>query len=216
MAGPDFAYAQARLQARHGGLPDALTWQLLETSHTAGHYLTVARAGPLARWVDGLADATDARRVEQWLRAAWRRYVDEVAGWQPARWQAATRWFGTLPELPLTAAALDGQPGARWLVQWQRTMPAGCAVTALLRRVAELLMPGLSAAGGARGAASAPVRRALTQLFRHHGGSAVAACAHLALVALDVERLRGGLVTRSLLQSAAARATAGGPAAREA
>lgn len=214
MAGPEFVYVQARLQARHGGLAGALAWQALETSHTPGHYLSLARAGPLARWVDGLAETGDAHRIEQQLRASWQRYVEEVARWQPARWQAATRWLGTLPELPLAADAADDESGTRWLAQWQRTMPAGAPAPALLRRAAELLMPSLAAAGGARGVAIEPVRRALTKLFRRHAGSPVAVFAHLALVALDVERLRGGIVTRALLPPPQAASPPGGHAAQ--
>ena len=43
MAIAEFAYAQARLQARHGRGPDGAAWQLLEASHTAAHYLAQAR-----------------------------------------------------------------------------------------------------------------------------------------------------------------------------
>jgi len=49
---------------------------------------------------------------------------------------------------------------------------------------------------------SAPYRHALAlklvRLFRKHGGSPVAVFCHLALVALDLERLRGGLIRRRL------------------
>jgi hypothetical protein len=40
----------------------------------------------------------------------------------------------------------------------------------------------------------------LTRMFRKHGGTPVAVFAHLALVALDLERLRGGLVRRRLFE----------------
>ena len=60
-----FAYVQARVQARHGGRPGPDAWQALEASHTPGHYLAVARAGALARWVDGLAETADLHRTEQ-------------------------------------------------------------------------------------------------------------------------------------------------------
>jgi hypothetical protein len=47
---------------------------------------------------------------------------------------------------------------------------------------------------------SAPYRHALAltlvRLFRKHGGSPAAVFCHLALVALDLERLRGGLIRR--------------------
>lgn len=210
MAGPEFAYVQARLQARHGGLPDAGTWQALEASHTPGHYIALARAGRLAPWIDALDERGGAHGVEQHLRLRWRRYVDEVARWQPARWQASTRWFGALPELPLSADKPQGGDAAGWLGAWLRLAPAGDAAPALLRRTAALLMPGLPglpglkvASGGrasGRDAAAAAERRALLDLFRRHAATPVAVFAHLALVALDVERLRGGIVTRVLFE----------------
>src|SRR5690606_18475176 len=92
MAIAEFAYAQARLQARHARSPDGAAWQLLEASHTAAHYLAQARSGPLAWWVEGLDDARDAHRIEHHAQARWQLLVNEVAGWLPRRWQPATQW----------------------------------------------------------------------------------------------------------------------------
>jgi hypothetical protein len=185
-------------------LPGASVWQALEASHSAGQYLALARAGPLARWVDGLAETGDLHRSEQLLRTHWRRYVEEVARWQAPGWQAATRWFGLLPELalaPRPAGAPVSDPGAPWLARWLQLMPRAATASGtsvLLQRVAALLMPRLVGDRRGRAALSEPVHRALLRLFRRHGGGPVAVFAHLALVALDVERLRGGLVTRVL------------------
>ena len=77
----DTAFAQARLQARHGAMPDEHAWHALEASRTAAHYLALARSGPLARWVEGMGDDADVHRIERELRRRWRRYVDEVARW---------------------------------------------------------------------------------------------------------------------------------------
>lgn len=238
---PEFAFVQARLQARHGGLPEPLAWQVLEASRTATHYLALARSGPMAAWVDGLDDASDAHRVERHLRSRWRHYVEEVARWLPPRWQPAVRWFGRLSDLALVdalargthasywlqrdeslmafaqpaseltgqtlpaagaaaAARYGGDMTARWLDEWQRLLPDGVTDAALLRRPAEQLLPRLLGAGHARAAADESTRRSLLQLFRRHPASVVAALAHLALVALVVERLRGGLVARALFE----------------
>lgn len=206
MTRPEYAYIQARLQARHGNLPGLATWRSLEASHTPGHYLTLARAGVLAPWVEGQGHDGDPHRIEQQLRWRWRRYVDEVASWQPTRWRPATRWFGGLSELPLIQARADEGDAVHWLDTWLRLMPAGDAPPALLQRLATLLMPGLPPGAGRgraeaarrRGAQAESVRAALLKLWRHHAASPVAVFAHLALVALDVERLRGGIVTRTL------------------
>lgn len=256
----DFAYVQARLHARHARLPGAAVWQVLEASRTAAHYLAQARAGPLAEWTDELDAAWDVHRIERGLRARWRRHVDEVARWLPPRWQAATRWFGTLTELPLIdalrgagpaagwqhaderlAAFVQPDPAARadalrhaglgpfaslatlatppagprgpgavaiWHEAWLQRVPPHETEPALVSRPAALLLPRLLGARGERSLAAESTRRALSKLFRRHAGSPVAVFAHLALVALDVERLRGGLVARRLLEPGSASGSA--------
>ena len=203
MAIAEFAYAQARLQARHGRGPDGAAWQLLEASHTAAHYLAQARPGPLAWWVEGLDEARDAHRVERHLQARWLRFVSEVAGWLPPRWRPATQRFGTLADLSLGDAARRGQPAAtEWLQGWRASLPRAAGDPALLQRPAELLLPRLAQPGRQRRSTVAAERRELLALFRRHAGSAVAVFAYLAMVALDVERLRGGLVVRVLFEPA--------------
>jgi hypothetical protein len=218
----DFAYAQARLQARHGALPDSAFWQVLEASRGAAHFLALARTGALVRWTEGLDDRCDAHAIERQLRLHWRRHVEEVARWLPPRWQAATQWFGVLGELALVdadparraqalpmlglapfvalgASRRASDTAALWRDEWQRRLPPDHGDLRLLHRPAELLLPRLRAADGARGTdASAAVQATLRLLFRRHAASAVAVFAHLGLVALDVERLRGGLVVRCL------------------
>jgi len=137
---PEFAYAQARLQARHGRRPGPPAWQALEASRTAAHGLAVAKAGPLARWTDALDDAGDAHRIEGHLRAAWRRYVDEVAHWLPVRWQASVRWFGGLSELASSPSAGDRRNTddavARWLAAHSPTPRALLQTADVARRLA--------------------------------------------------------------------------------
>jgi len=199
----EFAYAQARLQARHARSPDGAAWQLLEASHTAAHYLAQARSGPLAWWVEGLDDPRDAHRIERHTQARWQLLVNEVAGWLPRRWQPATQWFGALATLPLGDTARRGQQATtEWLERWHASLPRDAGVRALLRRPAELLLPRLARHDGQRGTMVAAERRELLKLFRQHAGSAVAVFAFLAMAALDVERLRGGLVVRALFEPA--------------
>ena len=116
--------------------------------------------------------------------------MNEVARWLPLRWQAATREFGTLLELPLRDDA------ARWLARWQRLWPADAADD--LRRPAEWLLPRLAGNGAGRGADDPAAQKALRRSFRRHPASPWAVIAFVALQALDFERLRGGLVQRLL------------------
>ena len=110
---------------------------------------------------------------------------------------------------PLAALPQDGGAStltAAWLAEWRRRLPPGARRDRALSAPAEWLVPRLRDETAERAAAAEPVRRALVKLFRHHAFSPVAVYAHLALVALDVERLRGGVAVRSL---------AGPPAAGE-
>lgn len=199
----EFAYAQARLQARHGAMAGAPLWRALDASRTAAQYLRQARSGSLAAWTEGLDAADDAHHVERHLRSRWNRQVDTVARWPPPRWRAATRTFGRLPELALTDPPRPGGVVlAQWLVDWQRLWPPDAGDPALLRQPAELLLPRLRDSAAVRAADSEATAHALRRLLRRHAASAVAVFAYLGLVALEIERLRGGLVVRILFESA--------------
>ncbi len=195
-----FAYVQARLQAGQGRLPDALSWQSLEASQTLGQYLMLARQGPWADWIEGLDEQADAHRIEQHFLARWRRRVDEVARWLPPRWQAAVRAFGRLGEL---AYAEDPpQAAARWIADWPGLLPPEAGDSARWRQPADWLLPRLAGATQGRAADATVERTALSRLFRRQAASALAVFAHLALLALDIERLRGGAVRRCLFPPA--------------
>lgn len=216
----EFAYTQTRMQARHGASPGSLQWQALEASHTAGNYLSLCRAGALAAWVEGLDDTDDVHRIEQHLRERWQHHVDEVALWTPPAWRAAVRCFALLPDLmrldaqqrtaghvavtatraPASSRTREAADDAatRWSALWRRQLPPEARGVAQLRQPALCLLPRLAGTAPGRDLVSGPAREALRRLFRRHAGSAVAVFAHLALVALDLERLRGGLIVRAL------------------
>lgn len=88
-----------------------------------------------------------------------------------------------------------------WRAHWQVLMPQTDAhtdqlLTALLRaidRYAEKLSTIVGSAAGLR----EELDHRLTKLFRAGTNTIVATVCHLALLALDIERLRGGMVTRS-------------------
>ena len=72
-----------------------------------------------------------------------------------------------------------------------------------LRKLADVIHNGLSEAGDGTernvDRLRPVLREDLTRLFRQFSGTALAAFAHLGLIALDVERLRAGLVLRLVL-----------------
>ena len=217
-----FAYVQARLQACHGARAREADWRAVESSRGAAAYLGLARAGPLARWVQALGESDAPGRLESRLHEQWRARVEEVAGWSPARWRAAVRWFGTLVELPIPAQDDPGASGAshgaasgvgragsatsratrtaaHWIAGWRARMPPGDADAALVEQAAHLLMPRLVDPDGARDARAVAARAQLARLLRWHVGTPAAVFGYLGLEALDLERLRGGLISRHLL-----------------
>jgi len=103
----------------------------------------------------------------------------------------------------LPGAAREATLAERWYVQWRALWPRRARDRRALMGLGEAVkghIARLDLAGPQD--ASAAYRRALaqgaTRMFRRHGGSPVAVFCHLALVALDLERLRGGLARRAL------------------
>jgi len=95
----------------------------------------------------------------------------------------------------------------RWYAHWRSLWPQGAAERYALTTLAKTV--GAYVARFDRAGpqdVSAPYRRELaqkiTRMFRRHGGMPAAVFCHLALVALDLERLRGALVRRRLFEPA--------------
>jgi hypothetical protein len=125
------------------------------------------------------------------------------AAWAQPTLEERRRALVATPLAPLAAAG-DGRPVFElWLEEWRRrwpraslsqTAPLEALVALCSRHRAEMLV------------AAAPMSRDLRnrlgdhalRLFRWHTESPAAACAHLLMTALDVERLRAGLVRRAL------------------
>jgi hypothetical protein len=107
-------FAHARARARFGARTDEATWHRLEITRELGPLLELARAAPLARWVQGLAADAPLHAIEHALRQRWREAVAEVAGWVASEWQAAVRWCARLADLPAAEQWLRGEAVAAW------------------------------------------------------------------------------------------------------
>jgi hypothetical protein len=98
---------------------------------------------------------------------------------------------------------LAGRWYARWRPLWPQSARECRPLTALVNTV-KAHVARLDLAGPQD--TSVAYRRALAQavsrMFRRHGATPIAVFCHLALVALDLERLRGGLVRRVLFAAA--------------
>lgn len=243
-----FAYAQARLQARHGMRPDDHAWAVVQSIRDLSHFLQTARTTALRPWVLHIGAQTDIHTIELTLKGQFRRYVYEVAGWQPTAWRKAILWVQRLLDLPALQHLFAGEPVPSWMLEDEILRPfatenmaarleavkaSDCAV--LLRGwLAETPLtiawleqcrrlwpaddkphhPALNELIAAFQAhieelhnagpteISEPTRKRLaerlTHIFRRRDHQPAAALAHLGLVALDMERLRGELTRRVL------------------
>ena len=189
------------------------------TSHTIERLLGTAwrdYVAEVASWLEGdwqaaaqwVGYAPDLPIVEAILR-------DDVPAWlkDDARWVGFTEGgtaqrlahlekspFAPLVAAPDRAAGLASNWTAHWRILWPALGKADARVLSELARIAAAHLTQLTASQPPD--TSAPHRlefaKHLTRLFRRHAASPVAVFSHLALIALDLERLRGGLVRRRL------------------
>ncbi len=100
----------------------------------------------------------------------------------------------------------DAEPpeiGRRWLRRWRPLWPQGEAASVDLARLVSQALRALASTEARQETAREPSFRselggALTRFFRSHVASPVALVSHVGLALIDIERLRGGLVRRSL------------------
>lgn len=114
IASPEFAYAQVRLQARHGERMSEADWRALEGAHSLSRYLEQARRTPLRRWSESIDATMSSHAIEAALRREADRTVREVARWMPRSWRAAVGWLAVLPLLPVLEGILDGDDPPAW------------------------------------------------------------------------------------------------------
>lgn len=243
----DWAYVQARLQARHGERLGPSDWAALDAAKSLEHFIERARASSLRRFADHLNARMSSHAIERALRAAWRSFVGEVASWAPERWRPAVRWVAFVPDLqvlqhllsgdtppwthadPVYAPLAEAEPGrrlerlgetplrplaalhdpaapiaARWLAHWRALWPPQSASDrAPLDRLVAIVGAHRDrlARAGAQDSSDrtrAELAQSVARLFRRHSATPAALFSELILIALDLERLRGGLVRRRL------------------
>lgn len=240
----EFAYAQARVQARNGERLTPSAWQLLESSRGLGQYLHAARGTALAGRVRSFAATSSAHAIERALRREWRAEVGLAAHWAPAPWHPAIEWTAWLADLPAIAwLERDGEAvpwmrddpvvlrfavadeaarqrefsaaglgsvteaddlSAGWLAGFRALWPKEGASTHSLRSYLGLLTgyrdgladPATDVAAGK--AAKDELEARTVRLIRRNLQEPVTIFCHLLLVALDLGRLRDGLVRRAL------------------
>jgi hypothetical protein len=217
-------YAQARIQSRFGARPTAELWHGLDAAPGLEAYLDAVRGSSLQRWVSGIEPGADLHGIDSGLRARLEAHIAEVARWLPQEWRPAVLWLLRLFDLPAIQqpgsgeapdflrhhrknarrAALQGsEVRAAFLEEWMRRRPARDRESLRgMQRIADTVAGHLErfARSSVRDAwpERARLERDLRRLFRDSALRPEAAFCHLALVALDLERLRAGLVWRVL------------------
>ena len=110
-----FGYAQARLQARLGALPDDADWRRLESSVSLAHFLQSARKGPLRPWLHEIGPHSTTHEVERVLRGRLRDEIAATSRWLPGDWRPAVQWTRRLLDLPALELLFEGAPLPGWL-----------------------------------------------------------------------------------------------------
>ena len=248
-----FAYAQARLQARHGQRADAQLWRRLHGTGDLASYLQMARQTVLRPWVIGIDTIQSSHDIEFSLRRQFRSYVDEIAHWLPADWRAAFQALKHLPALPALQHLLSAESVPAWMLGdpvlrhfssetaklrieaiqaseydylvkawqrgealydawydvWRRRWPGPARLNAAMERLGWLLLQHIRSQGTNTGTPTGQQREMLSgklaAAFRNYSFQPAAALSHLALVALDLEQLRGDLLRRKLFSEASTR-----------
>ena len=102
MSVAEFAYAQARIEARHGERLQDADWKTLESAAVP---VALSRARPLdlaQAFPRADRPATCRRTRSSASCGARRRFTpSEIATWAPRRWRPAIAWIAALPLLPL-------------------------------------------------------------------------------------------------------------------
>lgn len=220
-------FAHARIWARWGARPGDALWQRIESTRELAAVLDLARAGALARWVEGLGAQDGVHAIDSTLRRQWRERVHEVAAWMPLAWREAVRWCAALIDLPLAqhlarggarppwlddTATLDaasfGDPERvleTWLARWRALCPDEPGRAAIEQQLVPLLLKHAAAFAAPSNRDGWALRRMLQArlvlLLRRAIAEPMAAFVFIALTALDAERLRAELVRRAAFAS---------------
>jgi hypothetical protein len=110
----DFAYAQARIQARFAALPRETDWQRVAVSRTLAAFLEDARTGSLRDWVKGFSVQSDVHDLEAGIGSLYRETLEAVTALAPVPWREAVSWLRWLPLLPLLAHLQAGGMMPKW------------------------------------------------------------------------------------------------------
>ena len=180
--------------------PDERTWQLVESQRDLANFLQSARQTHLKNWVMGLQATDNHHLLELSLLKLYRDYINGIATWVPRSWRKSVEWSASLTYLPALQHLLSGNTVQEWMVQ--EPLLKQFAVTHLEQRTNAFLQseyaPLLHAWQAGAWRHRQQLAHKLTMLFRKYSYEPVAVFIHLLLIAVDIERLRGGIMQRCL------------------
>jgi hypothetical protein len=246
----DFAYAQARVQARLGERLSETGWRALESTLGLPQYLASVRNTVLAPHVQHFSATLEPHTIERSLRDDWRAEVDAVSHWVPNAWSPAVAWTAWLPYLDALTWLTRGEPvlpwmqpdavlstvavqdvaarrtamadapfgalagedmtshmHARWFEHWTSLYPqnrdneiAGLRLLVVAIETYFAAIDRRRVSRNDRRAARERLEAVATGLVHRRAEEPVAVFCHLLLVALDLQRLRHGLLRRALFR----------------
>jgi hypothetical protein len=204
-----FAYVQARLQARYGERIDDATWSRLEAlPNNFPLFLKQTRETSMAPWVSAIDDETDIHSLESRLEEFFLNFLQDVASWVPMGWRPAVSLSQNLFHLPSNTIK-QKKPAAQqesleeWLEEWRALWPKTKSGHNQLEELIRLVQNHSEKFNSLENSEQASAARqeltcALELRFRRFAVTPAALFVFILLLALDYERLRGGLSRRLL------------------
>jgi hypothetical protein len=159
---------------------------------------------PAILWCAPLADLPSFAALLRGEAPRWAQQDAALAAFLELAQDATTR---SPLDVLLPGSKREPTLAGRWYAHWRSLWPQGARERRALTVLADTVKAHVARLDLADPEdTSLAYRRALAQamsrMFRRHSASPIAVFCHLALVALDLERLRGGLVRRALFLAA--------------
>ena len=220
-----YGYVQSRVQARYAELPDETLWLHIGALKELASFLEEARNTTLAHWVSGLSASSSIDDIEHHLQHCLIGSIDEVTSWFDRRWHPSLLWLKTLldlpnldhmvrndidheslPEVEHLQQLLQQKKESRdllqsWITTWCSRWPNDASsATGGMHSLLTILenhrnqFAGLPVVDAWQ--ARSDLEFQLRMFFRRHTLQPSAAFAYLALLALNLERLRSELILR--------------------
>ena len=111
----DFAYAQARAQARLGERLPEDAWRVIESSLGLSQYLASVRGTALAPRTRYFPAEVTPHAIERTLREHWRAEIADVARWVPDEWREAVEWTAHIPYINAVDWLAKEKPVLPWM-----------------------------------------------------------------------------------------------------